>query len=347
MTYRIDPVDPRVASDAELAPIAELVQTMQREREPEDPLPPLEVTMQRMRAFPDVVVPTGFVARAEDGAIAGLGYIFRFKVEQNQHLREVHLDVHPAHRRRGLGRELLSRVAGAAGEGELLLMGSTVDRVPAGEAFASRIGAQPALVTKTSQLVLAAVDPGLVRDWIALAPAGYRLAWVEGGTPAELVPNVLVAYDTMNTAPRGDLKMDDWRMSEEILRQFEASRRAQGRQRWLLLALATETDETAGFTEVSYDPRVPHLVQQQGTAVVPAHRGRKIGKWLKATMLDRILRERPSARFVRTGNAEVNAPMLAINTELGFRPAWSGTEWQVTLAQLRGYLSSRAERQPA
>jgi hypothetical protein len=76
-------------------------------------------------------------------------------------------------------------------------------------------------------------------------------------------------------------------------------------------------------------------VWQQGTAVIQAHRGHGLGLWMKAVMLARILAERPQARFIRTGNANTNAQMLAINTRLGFKPAWSGALWQVTLADAR------------
>ena len=46
-------------------------------------------------------------------------------------------------------------------------------------------------------------------------------------------------------------------------------------------------------------------------------------------MLDRLRRERPQVCVVRTGNADSNAAMLAINHALGFRQAEGGTVYQL------------------
>ena len=58
-------------------------------------------------------------------------------------------------------------------------------------------------------------------------------------------------------------------------------------------------------------------------------------------MLERILGERPAAKFIRTGNADVNKNMLEINTLLGFRQAWANTLWQLPLAEARTSLGLR------
>lgn len=97
------------------------------------------------------------------------------------------------------------------------------------------------------------------------------------------------------------------------------------------------TGAGAGFTGIFFDPRVPAVVHQGGTAVDPGHQGRDIGKLLKGAMAARVLDEMPGALFIRTDNAGTNAPMLAINDRMGFREAWWMDIWQLPLADAKRY----------
>jgi GNAT superfamily N-acetyltransferase len=85
------------------------------------------------------------------------------------------------------------------------------------------------------------------------------------------------------------------------------------------------------------------VVSQWGTAVDRDHRGHGLGRWMKGTMLDRVLRERPQARRVATTNATTNRWMLAINHELGFRAVSTWTHWQIETAKVR-YTSAQSAR---
>jgi GNAT superfamily N-acetyltransferase len=127
----------------------------------------------------------------------------------------------------------------------------------------------------------------------------------------------------------------DFTVTEEMIRNRERWLRETGLQRRAVIAVDESTGDGAGFTDVVYDPKEPHVVQQGGTAVVAAHRGRQIGLWMKAAMLVQLVGEWPKAIFVRTSNANVNEYMLAINERLGFRYAWTSTIWQLPLAQAR------------
>ena len=63
---------------------------------------------------------------------------------------------------------------------------------------------------------------------------------------------------------------------------------------------------------------------------------RGLGKWLKAAMLLHVRNLYPKVEVVVTENAGSNAPMLAINTKIGFRQYRAGAEYQITREKLGG-----------
>jgi GNAT superfamily N-acetyltransferase len=120
------------------------------------------------------------VAR-DAGQIVGSAGVTVQDMDGFRHVAEVSIGVLPGHRRAGIGRALLGGVLEGAGRlGRSLLMGDTRETVPAGEAFARRIGAGLGQVIIENRLDLRAVDRDLLRSWVEAGPArapGYR-----GGT---------------------------------------------------------------------------------------------------------------------------------------------------------------------
>lgn len=315
---------------------------LEAEAHPDDPPTPLELTRAQVRNVPDVIRVRAFWAREADGSIAGTARTSFRDTEDNRHLLDVSMDVHPDRRRRGIGRVLLGCVAEVAEvEGRPLLVGVTSDRVPDGEAFARRLDATRGIAFHTNRLVLDEVDRDLVDRWIADGPArapGYELVPVDGRYPDELLEAIVDVHHVMNTAPRDDLDMEDFRLTPDQVRQYEESLFASGTERWSLFARHGATGELVGLTEVFWNPHRPETVHQGDTGVAPEHRGHGLGKWLKGTMLRRILQERPGADDVRTGNADSNDAMLGINRAMGFRPYEASIGWQLPLERVRAYL---------
>jgi mycothiol synthase len=336
--YTLDRVDPLELPPAEQSAVARLFQTMNTELLPEEPVRPLDVIVTRLRSKAANRWNAHIRARDATGNVVGwMGGGRSLNEPENAHILWCEAQVHPAHRRKGLGTALFREFVQAC-EGqhpELLFMGISNDRVAGGEGFLKRIGAQAGLPMKTNQLVLADVDRPQVAEWAKLDPTGYRLERVDNVVPPALLAQYIQASDGINDMPKGDLKMGDWKLTGEQVRDRENWFKQVGTEWWLLVAIDEATGEGAGFSDVTYDPKQPWVIWQQGTGVTRPHRGHKLGLWMKAVMLERILRERREAKFIRTGNANTNAQMLGINTELGFKVAWQSMLWQLPIADAK------------
>ena len=81
---------------------------------------------------------------------------------------------------------------------------------------------------------------------------------------------------------------------------------------------------------------------QGATAVHKDHRGHAIGRWLKATTLQRVRAERPSTKYIRTFNADSNDPMLTINNAMGFKPFLAACRWVIDRADAETWLEKRS-----
>ncbi len=194
----------------------------------------------------------------------------------------------------------------------------------------------------TNRLLIADVDEGLVRRWIDEGPQrapGYSLVAVDGPLPDDIAQNAVDAIDVMNTAPRDDLDWEDYTLTVEQMREIEKSLAAEGSERWFVFARHDETGRFVGLTEMFWNPASPKIVQQGDTGVHPDHRGHALGKLLKATTLERVMRERPGVDQIRTGNADSNDAMLGINHALGFKPYIAHLNWQVGVPTVEEYLS--------
>lgn len=334
--YTVRQVDLHEADDRLVAAVVAFTHAVDAEQVPEDPPAPAEAIAARLRDRSQFGERTDWLAWQGQTLVGRLS-MHQNKSGSNEHIREASLHVLADHRRRGLGSALFAdAVASLPDDGSVKLVESwTSTRVPAGAAFAERLGAKPGLHLRVSQVDLRSVDRALMRQWAAVDPKGYRLEWVEDVVPDQLMGAAVEAFSAINRMPREGLEMEDWKFTPEIIRDWERQMRSRGQRSWTLLALEEATGAGVGYTAVFFDPRVPTVLRQGGTAVDPAHQGRDIGKWLKARVVERILAEMPAARFIRTDNAGTNAPMLTINDRMGFREAWWMDIWQIPLAHAK------------
>lgn len=232
---------------------------------------------------------------------------------------EPHAIVAPAFRRYGVATALLHTALHAVAPGRDTVS-AWIERGP-GEMLSERIGLTTRQVIRNGRLRLRELDDAQQRRWIDEAPglaAGYRIVSWRGDYPEELMAEVCAAFDAMADTPLDDLDFDIVATTPEMIR--DGDRAAEGLLDQFGSLALDANGEPAGITELAVNRHRPMTAQQGDTAVVPAHRGHGLGRWLKAANLRQARAAHPGLEFVTTYNAESNPHMLAINDEMGFRP---------------------------
>ncbi|MGZ8742200.1 MAG: GNAT family N-acetyltransferase [Nocardioides sp.] len=269
-----------------------------------------------------------FVAEDGDGTILGTGIVF---VPLVDNLDKVYfpLSVLPEHRGKGIGDALVEHVLGIArAEGRQVLLGE--GNLPADHdeshpvrRFAARHGFTLANTEVRRRLDLPVPD-ATIQDWVDAAAQhheGYEVTTYVDMVPPELRPSLVELLTQLAVdAPTGDIDFEAGGMTVEMYDE-QAQRRIETGRR-TLITVAVKDGEAVAHSTLSVPPgdtEMPHL-NQWGTYVHRAHRGHRLGLAVKAANLRAVQEMHPERTVITTTNSPVNAPMVAINELMGFRP---------------------------
>lgn len=272
-----------------------------------------------------------------DDRVIGTAAVDWWAIEGNTDKLETDVHVLPDHRRRGIGTALLRRVLDAADELDrtaVMAWGPLTDTT---RAFWEHAGLSFGQTERRSRLWLADTDPDLMAEWVArrIEHAGdYHLVHWRGPTPSEHVDAMVTLMTAMNDAPDDDLDYADDIWTADDIAGFTEWRQMRGLDSWTSIVVAPD-GEPAGLTTVAIQRHLPRFSFQDDTVVIAEHRGRGIGRWLKADMWQRLRADAPEVEALDTENAESNDPMLAINVAMGFRPVLQSGAWQGSVADIR------------
>ncbi|BCJ59949.1 GNAT family N-acetyltransferase [Micromonospora endophytica] len=253
------------------------------------------------------------------------------------------LAVHPAYRRRGVGRSLLAHGLGVLRErgrrrvsamSRAHLPGAP-DRPAPASAFAASVGAVDALADVRRRLDVTGLDQAKLDSLLADARArstGYEVLCWRGGTPDELIADV--AYldgRLLADAPMGDLAWEPEAVDAERVRATDAVLKARGKRRYHAGVRHAASGRLVAWTLLDLGASADWHAFQQITIVDPDHRGHRLGLLAKIENLRHLLAHEPAVRAIDTFNAASNDHMIAINEQLGFRVADRWSNWQLTL----------------
>jgi mycothiol synthase len=340
------PVDPATASADFWNRYHELRRVRQMEARPDDPVRPDDVEERRMKRANAFQVEHRYEI-SSDGLMwsSFYGNTVRpgtLEYESNRHLFWADFYVRPDHRRRRIGSSWLPLILELMDLHGCTKVGMGTEE-PAGHKFMRWLGADEGLTGAENRLDLARVDWTMVEGWAAQGAArspGTALEIYDGPIPeamwAEFAPQLAAM---LKTIPMENLDIGQIIVTPDHMRDLNDRLETNGEQQHTLLV--REPDGVIlGVTEVTWAPYRAAIVQQQFTGVRVDARGRGLGKWIKAAMLLHLREVYPEVRWITTDNSGSNAPMLAINKQLGFRQYRASTEYQMD----RDRLAARIEQ---
>lgn len=337
---RIETFVPEKASQALWEKYFHHEETLFRELNPEDPLPSRKVRRKRLKdPGPYRCYFRWIAVEGGEGEILGSA-VLTFETPEspsfstNKHVAHGEIGIHPGQRRQGMGTQLLkTMVAQAKGEGKAVLEAGTAH--DSGERFCRKWGGVVTIEGAENRLNLAGVDWEMIAAWRGEGPErapGARLESFQEVPEADLEEYTKLYTEVMNQQPLGEME-EEARVTPESRRIQEARLKDQG-YTWFTMITREPQGVISGLTETLYNPEEPHKIQQLLTGVREKYRGRGLGKWLKAEMASYIRENYQEVRFIATGNATANAPMLSINRRMGFREHFSGTGFKFRVEDL-------------
>jgi GNAT superfamily N-acetyltransferase len=268
-----------------------------------------------------------------DGVDVGVGS-YSISDYDNRHLAWLSVLVHPEHRRRGHGSELLEALVEEARKVGRTSVGIDGWESEGTRGFASHHGLDQKAVEVNRRQVLADLDWAQVERLHAEAVAAasaYELVHQDGDVPEAELERVAVMVAAINDAPTDDLDIEDEVFTPERIRAYETEHQGRGITLHRLFARHRETGELAGQTVVAVDRERPHLGEQHDTSVVAAHRGHRLGLLLKSEMNLRLREVEPQLETIDTWNAESNPFMIGVNELLGYRIVGRALAFQKTV----------------
>ncbi|MEW2550462.1 GNAT family N-acetyltransferase [Streptomyces zhihengii] len=258
------------------------------------------------------------VPAAEGAGYDGVATLVLFGEPDNRHTAFVDaFAVHPRARKHGAGSLLWTAVRAELVADGRRSVSVLVENGGPGEEFARARGFVNALpLAWYVQDLATALDDHPERPAL---PAGYAYAHWSGVVPDPLADVFARAHDDMADAPVGDLEQAAPAWDAARVRAAARVVGERGGAIHTAAILHTATDTVAAYTEVVLRDPADTRALQYDTVVVPAHRGRGLGRAVKRHLMGVLAADRPGLRQIATTVADENGPMLAVNDRLGYR----------------------------
>ncbi len=340
--YTIIEFDPQTASEELFDRFLDLAIKLGKEKRPDEPIPPKELLKQNIKLTSPEVEKRYFLIKHKEGDIIGRANIAFSTIEnpayeKNKGLANIELSIAKEYRNNGLGTLLLKELVKEAKNKSVV--NSLLADVwhESGHSFCKKNNGIVALEAAENRLYLKDINWSMIEQWKTECENKAK----ENGTtletyitiPDDILQEFVDLYSVLsNQQPLGDIDFET-RITPESRRKMIEQLEQQGIT--VHTKITREKDGTiSGITEIFSIRDLPHRIIQLITGVKEEYRGRGLGKLLKADMALYIRENLPNAKYIQTENATTNAPMLSINTRMGFKEFISETIYKFELNDL-------------
>lgn len=340
MTFTISEMDLASTSDADLAPLLDLVNTIELELHPRH----VDMTSDELRMFADNPVMEDKRVLVHDGeTLVATASLSHPNDGTSPDVIRCAIRVLPEHRRRGIGTMLLKHAVDVADQkGRTQLQGFVFDTVPSGREFAVATGADQQLDYHENVVKVADLDRSLLQSWVDQGPArapGYSIQLMEVW-PDEMFADIAYLFHVLerDMPMSPDFEPREW--NADRVRELQ-DHYADGVDAISVLAIHDESGSAVGMTDMIRRKTDPTTWMVNVTMVDPEHRGKSLGKWIKGAANLAALDRWEGGVYEETGNAFINEPMLAINHAMGFEHELTMTGFLLPVDRARAYLEGR------
>lgn len=272
---------------------------------------------------------------AWDGDTAvGLAWVRLHRSEGRRQVANCRIAVPEDRYGQGVAEALLDEVVAVAladGRSNLLTstsVGSTGEEFLVGAGFG--LGADFSRL----RLLVADCDQEELRATVKSASDGYSLVRWQGVPPGDLIGPFAATREAMNDMPVDELELGRISWDEDRVRANARSAAARGQTLLTVAALGLDeqgAEVVAGFSEIVLEGGGSVRARQSDTVVLRGHRGRGLGLWVKAAMLEWLIGAHPEIEEVLTACLVSNVHMIAINEQIGFLPIRGERYYQLAL----------------
>lgn len=340
--FKIELFNPLEATEETWDSVLTFIEDFDRELLPNDPPTPREIVRQAIIDPPPDRKSVSFLMYLKDGTLVGMsgcGWTIEgtTNFEANKHVVWVDITIKKEYRRKGLGTVLFQRLVQEIGPNHSVIQ--SWSSLESGHNFLQKLSFKKVMEGAQNRLYLEKVDWALMESWIAQglekAP-DVTLEMFEEVSENDIDSYTALFTETMNQQPFGE--MEGRHVVTPELRRIAERRRREWGINWHTLISREGNGVISGLTEFFYDPKESYQIKQNLTGVQERFRGRGLGKLLKAKMLFFMRETYPSVKFISTGNANDNAPMLAINNQMGFQKTLEGMTYKTDAVSLKNQL---------